>query len=109
MDKYYISKPPYVGIEVKKMKEQLGNHSVDLKPDSLEIEVEKKIKSKMPTAIVAIHFNLNEVEMIDEYRRDELENQKDDKKSYLGFKENSYSDGEYEIDTKKMPKLVLTP
>ncbi len=101
---------PFVGLAVKKIDDQLGNHPVYLTPNSLEIEVEKKILSKISTAIITINFNLNEVEIIDEDKRKELEeDDTKDKRSFLGFKENSYSNGEYEIDTKKMPKLVLTP
>src|SRR6266498_1537359 len=106
---------PYVGLAVDKTGDELfGLPVAHLKPGSFTVTVQEKKKENniIPgTVTINIQFVLDEVEMIDKVTDDLRRAITANRRGYLGFKEYSYSEktGKYEIETKKMPKLVLKP
>ena len=104
--------PAYIGVAAEKTaEEQLGNYPVaHLEPNSFEVTIEQK-EAQIPTVTVKIHFYLSKVELVTELTKDLVKEIESNKKGYLAFKEASYSKetGSYEIDTKKIPKLVIKP
>jgi hypothetical protein len=94
---------PYIGLAVHKIKGPLGDHTLpDLIPEDLTVTI-KKDDGKVR---VEIEHKLKEVEMVEEIKKIQDAVEKGDK-AFLGFKKNSFHNGEYEIETKKVPKLVL--
>jgi hypothetical protein len=110
---------PYIGLVVEKTGNELfGLPVAHLKPESFKVTVQKKdtVQKKASNVVTMnIRFDLDEVKMIkkmdDEGKKILDKAIQENRIGFLGFKEENYlpETEEYEIDTKKMPKLVLKP
>jgi len=106
---------PFTALIVNKTdEEQLGDHPVaHLKPETLKIILQQKNNGDVPTVNVQIEFELKEVKMIEEptnFEQKKLDERiKKNEIGFLGLKQfyNSPGTNQYEIETKKIPKLIV--
>ena len=118
-----ITTAPYIGVVIDKTTDEnfCLPKSTDENfglligcPEKFAITAQQKMEDGKPTpnaVTINIRFDINEVEMVSEITPELEEAILDNKRGFLGIKEYDplENTGEYEIDIKKMPKLVLKP